>query len=294
MSFGSSSVPVVWHIISGSCEPILSGSAALQLGIIQFNSKPDTFQPVLMIESECKNTLNAKLQSCLAKYPENFTVLGKLCNHQVKFHVDESIKPVNVPPRSIPYHLQERAQRAINEMIEQDVIEEHPPNEPAPWVSNSVLTPKADGSIRMTLDARNVNKAIHSANHPIPWHEDIKLKLAGCKVFSKMDFKSAFWQIELEEQSRKLTVFHANNKLYRYKRLTMGMKPSQGELTQVLQPIFADIGQAHLIHDDLLIGTVTYEEHIEVIEKVMKAISKANLTLNAPKCIFGRNEISFW
>ena len=65
----------------------------------------------------------------------------------------------------------------------------------------------------MTLDACNVNKAIIPTNHPIPQHEDIKAKLAGCKWFSKMDFKSAFWQIELDESSRYLTVFHTNDKL---------------------------------------------------------------------------------
>ena len=54
----------------------------------------------------------------------------------------------------------------------------------------------------MTLDACNVNKAIIPTNHPIPQHEDIKAKLAGCKWFSKMDFKSAFWQTELDESSR--------------------------------------------------------------------------------------------
>ena len=48
VTFGSTSVPVTWHIISGSCEPILAGNSSLQLGIIKFNSKPDTFQPILM------------------------------------------------------------------------------------------------------------------------------------------------------------------------------------------------------------------------------------------------------
>ena len=43
VSFGGTSVPVKWHIISGSCEPILSGDKALQLGIIDFNAKPSTF-----------------------------------------------------------------------------------------------------------------------------------------------------------------------------------------------------------------------------------------------------------
>ena len=52
-------------------------------------------------------------------------------------------------------------------MIEQEIIEEHQINKPAPWVSNVIIAPKPDGSIRMTLDARNINKASLPANHPI-------------------------------------------------------------------------------------------------------------------------------
>ena len=86
----------------------------------------------------------------------------------------------------------------------------------------------------MTLDARNLNKAIQSTNLPIPRHEDIKAKLAGNEMFSKMDFRSAFRQIEIHPDSRYLTVFHTDDKLYRYKRLTMGVKPVQGELNIAL------------------------------------------------------------
>ena len=64
-------------------------------------------------------------------------------------------------------------------------------NERALCASNCVLAPKDYGSIRMTFDAQNVNKAIFPTNQPIPRHEDIKVKLAGKTVFSKMDFKSA-------------------------------------------------------------------------------------------------------
>ena len=60
-------------------------------------------------------------------------------------------------------------------MISQDVIEEHPSNEPAPWVSNAVLAPKPDGYICVTLDTCNVNEAIHSTNQPIP-HQALELK----------------------------------------------------------------------------------------------------------------------
>ena len=95
-------------------------------------------------------------------------------------------------------------------MIKADVIEEHPINEPALWISNSVIAPKPNDEIRITLDARSVNKTIQS-NHPIPRPDDIKAQLAGSKIFSKLDFKSAFFQLELARESRYLTTF---GKLY--------------------------------------------------------------------------------
>ena len=95
VTFGQTSVPVMWHIISGSCEPILAGKMALQLGIIDFNANPDTFHPILMIDAEDKGNL----QEILARYPQNFNGIGKLHHHKVKLHADKEVKPVHVPPR---------------------------------------------------------------------------------------------------------------------------------------------------------------------------------------------------
>ena len=89
-------------------------------------------------------------------------------------------------------------------MIQNDVIEEHPIDEPAPWISRAVVAPKPGGGLRVTLDARNINKAIQSSNLPIPRQEDIKAQLSGSKVFSRLDFKHAFWQLELHPDSRYL------------------------------------------------------------------------------------------
>ena len=82
------------------------------------------------------------------------------------------------------------------------MIEEH--HGPAPWLSNTVLAPKDDGGMRVTVDMQNANKAIKPTNIPIPRVEEIKSDLAGSKVFSKLDFKSAFHQLQIDEDSRYL------------------------------------------------------------------------------------------
>jgi hypothetical protein len=187
VTFGATSIPVQWHIIEGSCEPVLSGTCAKQLGIIRFNPTSEVFQPINMIDEQ-KN----ELQHILQNYPQNFKGLGKMKNYQVKLHVDPNVKPVASPPRATPYHLQERVNKAITDMIAKGVIEEHPTTQPALWVSNAVIAPKSDGAIRVTLAARNVNRAIQTSNLPIPRQEDIKAKLNNATIFSKMDFKTAF------------------------------------------------------------------------------------------------------
>ena len=231
-----------------------------------------------MIDKTLKGEEEEGLQKILADFPENLTGLRKLRHHQMNLHVDSNAKPVIVPPRITPYHLKVRIDKAIKDMIEQDVTEEHPTNQSAPWISCAVIAPKANGHIRVTLDARNLNKAIQSTNLPIPRLKDIKAKRAGNEIFSKLDFRSAFWHIELHPYSRYLTVFHADDKLYRYKRLTMGVKPAQGELNIALKPVVAAKSQ---------------EEHDQTILQVMQAISRAGLTWNSDKCQFGK-EISFW
>ena len=127
--------------------------------------------------------------------------------HVVKLQVDPSVKPVASPPRRVPYHLKSRVDEVVNDMLSQGIIEEHPTGEPAPWTSNLVIDPKDDGGLRVTLDAKNVNKALFSSNFPIPRQEDIKANLAGNTVFSKLDLKSAFWQLSIQPEARHLTVF---------------------------------------------------------------------------------------
>ena len=77
-------------------------------------------------------------------------------------------------------------------------------------------------------------------------------------------------------------------------RLTMVIKPVQGELNVALEPMFMHIDNMNLIHDDLIIANKTSSEHITTICEVMEAISNAQLTLNSEKCKSGFKEMKFW
>ena len=62
-------------------------------------------------------------------------------------------------------------------MIKNGIIQEHPSNESAPWVSCAVIVPKDDGSLCVTLDVCNLNKKLISTGYPAPKQQDIKAQL---------------------------------------------------------------------------------------------------------------------
>ena len=123
---------------------------------------------------------------------------------------------------------------------------------------------------------------------------DIKAKLAGSTIFTKLDFESAFHQLTLAPESRYVTVFHGKGCLMRYKKLTMGNLVASGELNKALQPLFSNIKYAHLIHDDLIVATPDTLHHEKTLEEVLTSVIKAGLTLNPEKCVFVATEIPFW
>ena len=160
-------------------ETLLSGRVSEELGSMIFNPTPDNQeQPNLQCNTADTDDVRAHT---ILQYPEVFAGIGTLKDSLVKFHINENIPPVAAPE--------------MQTMKENNIIEEHVGA--APWISNVALAQKADGGIRVTVDMRQANLAIESTNIQIPRIEDIKTQLAGCKHFSKLDFKSAFHQLEL-------------------------------------------------------------------------------------------------
>ena len=287
--YGQQVVNTVIYILREEVETLLSGTVSEALGAISFNEE----SRVNKIDSTPESTSDLDKSNLLKKFPKLFSGLGKLNNYQVKnFDVDESVPPVKESARPIPFHLKSKFDAEIAKLETQGVIEEH--QGPTSFISNLHLTPKDDGSTRVVLDMRNANKAIKSTNLPIPRPEHVSSKLAGYQIFSKLDFKSAFYQLELEEESRHLTVFHAGDRLMRFKRLIMGCSPSSGELNKALRPIFQGMEHTFVIQDDLIVAGKTKREHDETLQKVCKTIQDSGMTLNPEKCMIAKQEIPWW
>ena len=125
---------------------------------------------------------------------------------------------------------------------------------------------KANGDICLCVDTRQANGAIVWERHPIPTVDEILHDLNGSTVFSKLDIKWAFHQVELSEASRPITTFATHKGLFRYKRLMFGVSCAPEMYQRVIQQVLEGCDDVRNIHDDIIVHGQTTEEHDKRLE----------------------------
>ena len=201
-------VDTTFVVINGPGDILLGRESAEQFEVITFRNSLAANAVSADDEFRC---------SLLRQYPSVFEGVGKLRDYQATIHIDDTVIPIAQKPRRIPFALNEKVRAHLQDLTEKDIIE--PVTGPSPWVSPVVVTPKPNGDIRLCVDVRRANQAILRKRHPIPTIDEILEQLYGSTVFSKIDLRWGFHQVELDEASRPITPFVIDNSLYRYKRL---------------------------------------------------------------------------
>ena len=115
--------------------------------------------------------------------------------------------------------VREHMYEEIDKMLEEDAIE--------PWYSDwlnpILMIRKPNGKYRFCLDFRKVNKITKKELYPIPIMAEILDALRSAKYLSKIDLRSAYHQIPLEEELRKIRAFTVPGKgMYQFKRMPFG------------------------------------------------------------------------
>lgn len=209
----------------------------------------------------------------------------------MKIYLDPDVKPVAQKARKIPYGLQPKVEDKLQELEDKGIIEKV--NGPAKWASPLVVVPKSNGEIRLCTDMRRANEAIIREQFPIPTVDDILHEMNGSKVFSKLDLKWGYHQLELDEDSRDITMTVTHKGHYRYTRLIFGMNNSAECYQYHIGDAICDCPGARNISDDIIVHGKDQAEHDARLEKLLQTLQDKNLTLNPQKCQFRMTEITF-
>ena len=231
------------------------------------------------------------MESLKAKFPGVFSGVGRLKNYQLKLHIDPQVTPVVQKMRRIPSSLKDKVTAKVNELLENDIIERV--EKPTTWISPVVVAPKPSGDIRLCFEMRRANEAIVRERLPIPTLDEVLESLNGSTVFSKLDLRWGFHQIELEHNSRDITSFATDDGIFRYKRLSFGVNEAQEKYQHIITQTMAGLKGVANIADELVVHGQDSEEHDRNLIKVLERLKERGLTVNAEKCTFRMTKVVF-
>lgn len=152
---------------------------------------------------------------------------------------------------------------------------------------------KSDGDLRICVDMRCANKAIKREQHPLPTMEQLIPKFRKAKVFSKLDIKNAFYQVEVKEACRHITTFITSKGLFRYKRLMFGISNAPEHFQKILENMLLPCDGVVNFIDDILVFGSSEEEHNLRLKHVLDVLKQNDVLLNHEKCIFNAKKIHF-
>jgi len=146
----------------------------------------------------------------------------------------------------------------------------------------------------LCLDAKDLNKAIKREHHPILTLEEITPKLAGAKLFSKLDARNGYWNVKLDEKSSYLTTFNTPFGRYRFLRMPFGLRMSQDIFQFKIDETYRDCQGAIGIADDVTVYGKNDQEHDLHLHETMERTRKAGIKLNDEKYVIKTKECNFF
>lgn len=254
---------------------------------------------LLNLRSYLNKEEQRSIESVCAKYADVFHMPGdtlsttNLIEHSIK--LKDNTSPVYVKPYRLPNALKGEIQKQVDEMLKHDIIEETT----SEWSSPVLLVPKktdrsGEKKWRLVVDYRQLNNKIIDDKFPLPNITEILDSLSNNIYFSKLDLSQSYYQLSLEEQSRKYTAF-TTDKQYQMKRCPMGLKTSPSVFSRLMTIAMSGLNyKACLIYlDDCIVVGNCLETHNKNLISILERFRKVNLKLNPLKCEFLRKEIVY-
>lgn len=234
------------------------------------------------------------IQHILAEFPTVFEGIGQLKGKEIHLHMNPTVQPVALRHRHIAFHLRPLVEKELAKLEAAGIIEKV--TGPTPWVSPIVITqkPKQPGEVRICIDMRLPSAAIKREIHLTPTADDLIGELSGACSFSKLDLRSGYHQLVLDEESRYITTFSTHVGLRRYTRLSFSVSSAAEVFQNTIQELLMDLPGVMNVGDDIFIHTKTIAEHNAQLTKVLQRIQEAGLTLHRNKCKFLKQTLQFF
>ena len=194
--------------------------------------------------------------------------------------------------RRIPPQMYDEVKTHLQEMLDLGAI--RPSN--SPWASAIVLVRKKDGRLRFCIDLRKLNNRTVKDAYSLPRIESILDSLGGAQIFSTLDLKAGYWQVEMAEECKAYTAFTCGPLgFYECDTMPFGATNAPATFQRLMHDCLGELNMNWCIVylDDIIIFSDTKEEHLKRLEAVFQKLCAAGLKLKPSKCFLFKEEIEY-
>ncbi|KAI3725002.1 hypothetical protein L1987_64773 [Smallanthus sonchifolius] len=231
----------------------------------------------------------------ICDFPEVFPkdLFGLPPVRQVEFRIDlvPGANPLaKAPYRLAPSEMQELASQ-LQELSDKGFIR---PSH-SPWGAPVLFMKKKDGSFRMCIDYRELNKLTIKNRYPLPRIDDLFDQLQGSTYFSKIDLRSRYHQFRVQEEDIPKTAFRTRYGHYEFMVMPFGLTNAPAVFMDLMNRVCKPYLDKFVIVfiDDILIYSKTKSDHEQNLKLVLDLLRKEQLYAKFSKCEFWLKEVQF-
>ncbi|KAL8146992.1 hypothetical protein AgCh_004637 [Apium graveolens] len=214
-------------------------------------------------------------------------------DRQIEFEINHApgTEPVSKAPcRMAPAEMKELASQ-LQELLDKGVIRPST----SPWGAPVLFVKKKDGSMRLCIDYRELNKVTIKNRYPLPSIDDLFDQLKGAKCFSKIDLRSGYHQLKIKEEDIPKTAFRTRYGHYEFLVMPFGLTNTPAVFMDLMNRVFKKYLDKFVVVfiDDILIYSKSEEEHKQHLWIALEILRQEKMSAKFSKCEFWLKEVQF-
>jgi hypothetical protein len=215
-----------------------------------------------------------------------------------KRRVDHAIEVMLevAPFAKAPYRMSHEELKKLKVQLEKLLAKGYIKSSKSPYGAPVLFVHKKDGTLRMCVDYRALNKATVKNWYPLLRIDDLFDYLSGTKVFNRIDLCSGYYQIRIAEGDKEKTICSTRYGSYEFLVMPFGLTNAPATFCTLMSDIFQEWFDDFVVVyiDDILIYSGSLEEHADHLWKVFQRLRENKLYAKFEKCEFGVMEVDFF
>ncbi|KAD3640201.1 hypothetical protein E3N88_29424 [Mikania micrantha] len=211
----------------------------------------------------------------------------------VQFRID--LIPGATPVAKSPYRLAPSEMQELSNQLQELLDKGFIRPSFSPWGASVLFVKKKDGTFRMCIDYRELNKLTIKNRYPLPRIDDLFDQLQGAQYFSKIDLRSGYHQLRIQEEDIPKTAFRTRYGHYEFMVMPFGLTNAPPMFMDLMNGVCKPYLDQFVIVfiDDILIYSKNEKEHEQHLKTVLELLKEKRLYAKFSKCEFWLREVQF-